>query len=461
MIRLLPAGLYAGDMIYCYFPAYDSNGASVTITGLAVTDIEIYKNGSTTQRASDNGYTLLDTDGIDFDASTGLHGFKVDTSDNSDAGFYADGSHYLIWVDAITADGQTVRFGFETMLGVVARPATAGRKINVTSGGTVEADLQTIKTQTVTCAGGVTIPAATLASTTNITAATGITVGTNNDKTGYTLTQAFPSNFSSLSIDASGRVDMGKVKGDDAAGLQTMNADTIAEGFVYAKAVAGSLTAADFSSDFFTEVWHVEPANAALGGAGMGYLLVTNIDAPISSRATPAQVNTEADTALADAGVTSVRMTNIDTAATRFQTMIVLDGSVYQFTANALELGPSGSGLTAQQTRDAMKLAPTAGAAATDSIDDKLDGLGDIAGIPGPGADECTINIKVGGTPVPDADVWITSDAAGDTIVAGTLQTDSSGDVTFLLDAGNTYYLWMQKDGYNSIEGTSFVAVAD
>jgi hypothetical protein len=37
-----------------------------------------------------------------------------------------------------------------------------------------KADLDTIKTQAVTCSGGVTIPAATLASTTNITAATGI-----------------------------------------------------------------------------------------------------------------------------------------------------------------------------------------------------------------------------------------------------------------------------------------------
>lgn len=37
-----------------------------------------------------------------------------------------------------------------------------------------------------------------------------VTVGTNNDKTGYSLTQSFPANFSSLSIDGSGRVDLGK-----------------------------------------------------------------------------------------------------------------------------------------------------------------------------------------------------------------------------------------------------------
>lgn len=40
-----------------------------------------------------------------------------------------------------------------------------------------------------------------------------VTVGTNSDKTGYSLSQSFPTNFSSLSIDASGRVDVIKING--------------------------------------------------------------------------------------------------------------------------------------------------------------------------------------------------------------------------------------------------------
>jgi len=40
-----------------------------------------------------------------------------------------------------------------------------------------------------------------------------VTVGTNNDKTGYTLSQSFPSNFSSLSINGSGQVDVIKIAG--------------------------------------------------------------------------------------------------------------------------------------------------------------------------------------------------------------------------------------------------------
>lgn len=112
------------DTIYVPFCTYDSDGASVTITGLAVTDIEIYKNGSTTQRASDAGYALLDTDGIDFDSITGLHGFSVDLSDNTDAGFYVAGQYWLV-VSAITVDGQTVSFAYYFTIGKTAAKLNA------------------------------------------------------------------------------------------------------------------------------------------------------------------------------------------------------------------------------------------------------------------------------------------------------------------------------------------------
>lgn len=107
--------MYLGDFVYgstVYVPfhTFDSNGASITLTGLAVTDIEIYKNGSTTQRASDNGYTLLDTDGIDFDGITGIHGFSIDTADNSTAGFFGPGNEYFVVIASVTVDTRTVNF---------------------------------------------------------------------------------------------------------------------------------------------------------------------------------------------------------------------------------------------------------------------------------------------------------------------------------------------------------------
>ena len=68
-----------GATIFFPFATFDSNGASITLTGLAVTDIEVYKGASMTQRSSDAGYALVDTDGIDLDTVTGIHGFTIDT----------------------------------------------------------------------------------------------------------------------------------------------------------------------------------------------------------------------------------------------------------------------------------------------------------------------------------------------------------------------------------------------
>jgi hypothetical protein len=98
----------AGTTIYVPLMSYDSNGASVALSGLAVTDVEIYKNGSVTQRASDAGITLLDTDGISIDSVVGYNGFSIDLSDNTDASFYAVGSEYHVIVASVTIDTQTV-----------------------------------------------------------------------------------------------------------------------------------------------------------------------------------------------------------------------------------------------------------------------------------------------------------------------------------------------------------------
>ena len=171
----------ASTTIYIPFATYDgATGASETCSGLAVTDIEIYKNGSATQRASDAGYTLLDTDGIDFDGITGINGFSVDLSDNTDAGFYAVGSWYWVVVSSITADSQTVNF-VAAVFRIGPAEGTAGyQPVDVArisndsdaadncelmfdgtgyAGGTtkMKVDVDTIKTQAVTCAAGVTV----------------------------------------------------------------------------------------------------------------------------------------------------------------------------------------------------------------------------------------------------------------------------------------------------------------
>ena len=82
----------------------DDPSASVTITDLAAADIEIHKDGSTTQRSSDNGVTVT----INFDSITGNHIVSIDLSDNTDAGFYAAGSRYQVRMEGTTVDGATI-----------------------------------------------------------------------------------------------------------------------------------------------------------------------------------------------------------------------------------------------------------------------------------------------------------------------------------------------------------------
>ncbi|MCZ6835427.1 MAG: hypothetical protein O7G85_06595 [Planctomycetota bacterium] len=89
---------------------------------------------------------------------------------------------------------------------------------------------------------------------------------------------------------------------------------------------------------------------------------------------------------------------------------------------------------------------------------------GGAADLIGPGADPVTLTIQDDQSPpqpAADADVWISVDASGSNVIAGTVQSNSNGQVTFMLDDGATYYLWMQKDGLNPIKGKQFVAVKD
>lgn len=100
-----------GSTIYIPFETFgNATPTPITITGLATSDILVYKDGGTTQRASASGFTLLDTDGIDFDSLTGVHGVSIDLADNTTAGFWAAGSKYFVVIGDITVDSLTMRF---------------------------------------------------------------------------------------------------------------------------------------------------------------------------------------------------------------------------------------------------------------------------------------------------------------------------------------------------------------
>lgn len=88
------------------FVTRNASGAAVApASPFENADVEIYKDGSATQRASDAGVTMTSP----FDAVTGLHLVQIDLSDNTVAGFWAAGSNYHVTIQPDeTVDGQTV-----------------------------------------------------------------------------------------------------------------------------------------------------------------------------------------------------------------------------------------------------------------------------------------------------------------------------------------------------------------
>jgi hypothetical protein len=90
------------------FTTTDQNGAAVAPSAAFVaSDVNIYKNGSATQKTTTNGLTMTSP----FDSITGLHLLLIDTSNNTgDTGFWSAGSIYTVVLapPTTTVAGQAV-----------------------------------------------------------------------------------------------------------------------------------------------------------------------------------------------------------------------------------------------------------------------------------------------------------------------------------------------------------------
>ena len=98
-----------GDTLYFNFGSYNDSGDSEALAGLAVTDIEVFKNGDATTRATDSGYSLISDTGQIGDR-VGLYRFSVQLFNTSDdTGHYESDAWYQVAIDSVTIDGRTVR----------------------------------------------------------------------------------------------------------------------------------------------------------------------------------------------------------------------------------------------------------------------------------------------------------------------------------------------------------------
>lgn len=128
------------------FNTFDSNDptASVTITNLVAGDLHIHKDGGTTQRSSSAGVTVS----IDFDSITGNHIASIDLSDNTDAGFYSDGSRIQVRMEGTTVDGGTINAWIGSFsIGCALRSTTPGRTLDVTASGAAGIDWANVEGQ--------------------------------------------------------------------------------------------------------------------------------------------------------------------------------------------------------------------------------------------------------------------------------------------------------------------------
>jgi len=196
----------SGSVVYGKFTTFNpSTGAPFTLGGSAA--LSVYKDNSTTESTA--GITLTP----DFDSKTGLNHFAIDTS--ADGTFYSAGSFFDVvittgTVNSVSAVGSVVgRFTIRKTSAL--KPTTSGRTLDVSSGGEAGIDLANVGSPTATLnLSGTTISTSqTVASVSgSVGSVTGnvggnvvgsvdsvtdpVTVGTNNDKTGYSLATAPP-----------------------------------------------------------------------------------------------------------------------------------------------------------------------------------------------------------------------------------------------------------------------------
>ena len=224
-------------------PVLDANGAAVTTA--VVGDFRIAKNGTvatlsgaTVTHDANGFYTIALTTG-----NTDTTGRLVITSGNTS---HSMASHHWSVLpasvfDAIYTNATNSSGGFATATGTISALAGAiATTTNITSASGIVLAAQTHTGATIPTVTSVTngvtvsdktgfslasnglasVTAWTVAITGNITGnlsgsvgsvTSAVTVGTNNDKTGYSLSQAFPTNFASLAITAGGAVTAGTV----------------------------------------------------------------------------------------------------------------------------------------------------------------------------------------------------------------------------------------------------------
>lgn len=242
------------------------------------------------------------------------------------------------------------------------------------------------------------------------------------EKTGFSLSQTFPTNFSSMVISALGKVTVGT--NDDKTGYTASVSDKTG----FSLSTAGIL-----------EIWHQLLTSIATAGS-IGKLIKDNLDAKVSEAGGGSLTAADIADAVLDeaaAGHTGVIATNLDAAVSTRSTYA--GGAVASVTA--------GVTVTTNNDKTGYSLSVTPPTAS--QIDTQLSGTHGAGawGAGATGSSTYTDTITDGSNPLEDVQVelYSSSDYSGTPVAVE--ETDVNGVFTFSLNPG-TYYVRCIKSGY-------------
>lgn len=244
-----------GSTIRIPFSTFDKDdGSSVTMTNFAAGDLLVYKNGSTTERASTAGFTAT----TDFDSKTGKHVAVIDLADNTTADFWNAGAEYLVAVDAVTVDGVTTggwiarfRIGYAgAMFDTTIATLASQTSFTLTSGPAEDDALNGLSlilhdiASAVQCARAIVLDYTGASRTVTLAAAPTFTIAAGDNVSIMDPAPLQPSVIArTLAVDANGRVDLAAVLGSAInaliGGRVDANAQVVGDKTGYAIGVGG------------------------------------------------------------------------------------------------------------------------------------------------------------------------------------------------------------------------------
>jgi hypothetical protein len=184
-----------------------------------------------------------------------------------------------------------------------------------------------------------------------------------------------------------------------------------------------------------TLIWNALSSGLTTTGS-IGKRLVDFLTGDIYARlGAPAGASVSADVAAVQADTNDIQ--------SRLPAALTGDGNLK---ADALKLnGATPTNLTSTETAQAVLNATASSYNTTGTIGAKINAASASAGA---GAISTTVTINnASNQPLDGAEVWVTTDSGGTNVVASG-QTNTAGQVTFMLDAGS-YYTWCQLAGHN------------